>query len=345
MPLFADKNKVRIANPLYDAVFRYLMEDNLSARMFIGAVLQTEVTELTLRPTDSTHFTADEIRITLTRMDFSATIKDANGEEKLVIIELQKAKYHFQIMRFRKYLGKQYQHPNNVSAEGQALPIYPIYIIGEKFTTEKAPVIRVKRNYYDAATEEIIDKKYEFIESLTHDAVVIQVRWLKENRRTRLERFLSIFDQTAKSENSDGHVLVIDRETYPEEYERILQRLESVAGKPELEAIMDVEDELTAELNLRDRKFEKERQAKIRNAELAEENAKLAEKHAKRAEEQEKQAASQRRRAEEQEKRADALEQNRRQTVKNLHAADLSFEKISEITGISLAEIEKILRQ
>lgn len=28
-----NKNSVFIANPIYDVVFRYLMEDNLSARM------------------------------------------------------------------------------------------------------------------------------------------------------------------------------------------------------------------------------------------------------------------------------------------------------------------------
>ena len=254
-------NSVFIANPIYDVVFRYLMEDNLSARMFIGVVLGVEVLELEFKPTDSTHkITGTENIVTVTRMDFNARIKDEKHGERLVIIELQKAQYHHQIMRFRKYLGKQYQKPGNKIKEETPLPIFPIYILGDAFTEEEIPVIRVNRQYVNAATQEIIEKKYVFIESLTHDAVVIQINRLKQNRRTRLERFLSIFDQTAKTEDSDGHILEINQSEYPEEYERIIRRLESVVGSPKLEETMDMEDEILSEFNLRDKKLAEQKE-------------------------------------------------------------------------------------
>jgi len=51
--------------------------------------------------------------ITVFRMDFKAIIELDNGDTKTAIIEIQKAKLHTDIMRFRKYLGTQYQDKNN----------------------------------------------------------------------------------------------------------------------------------------------------------------------------------------------------------------------------------------
>jgi len=46
---------------------------------------------------------------TVYRLDFSARIKTQNGAVKQVIIEIQKAKFAADIMRFRRYLGEQYK--------------------------------------------------------------------------------------------------------------------------------------------------------------------------------------------------------------------------------------------
>ena len=326
------KDTIRIANPIYDVVFRYLMEDNLSARMFIGVILDVEVLELVLSPTENTHrLPSGEHIITVTRMDFSARIKEKDGTERLILIELQKAKYHHQIMRFRKYLGKQYQKSENVDADKKALPIFPIYILGEGFTEEAIPVIRVSREYRNATNNEIIDKKYHFIESLTHDSVVIQVKWLKQNRRSRLERFLSIFDQNAKVKNTDGHTLEINQKDFPEEFERIIRRLESAQGEPELAEAMDMEDEILAEFNLREQKLERQIKIAEEKTKLAEEKSELAEKQRKLAEEKSKLA----------EEKIKQIEH----TILNLHKNNMAIKTIADITGLSTSEIEKIINK
>ena len=51
--------------------------------------------------------------LTVLRMDFKARIKETDGKESLIIIELQKAKLPTDIMRFRKYLGQQYSDKDN----------------------------------------------------------------------------------------------------------------------------------------------------------------------------------------------------------------------------------------
>ncbi len=39
-----------IANPMYDVVFKYMMDDNKVARLFLGAILGEEITELEFKP-------------------------------------------------------------------------------------------------------------------------------------------------------------------------------------------------------------------------------------------------------------------------------------------------------
>ena len=41
---------MRIANPMYDAAFKYLMDDQAAARLLVGAVLGEEVVSLEALP-------------------------------------------------------------------------------------------------------------------------------------------------------------------------------------------------------------------------------------------------------------------------------------------------------
>jgi hypothetical protein len=297
--------KTLIANPLYDVVFRYMMEDNKVAKLFLSAIIGEEIEELIFKPTEYSRKIEDK-DITVTRMDFSTKIRLENGDYRLILIELQKSKYFFQIMRFRRYLGKQYQNPENFYTvaereEKYGLPIYPIYILGEAFTEEKIPVIQVRRDYIDASTQEKILEKYPFIEALTHDATVIQIPYLKENRRTVLEQFLEIFDQTKKSDET-GHFLEINEEDYPERYHEIIRRLRKAIANPQIESDMDFEDDVFEAFNKQENKLAK-------------------------AEEEKRQA-----------------ENINIQVIQNLAKAGFSIEKIVELTGMEIEKIKTILK-
>ena len=43
---------MEIANPIYDAVFKFLMEDQKSAKVLISAITGFEIESLELRPTE-----------------------------------------------------------------------------------------------------------------------------------------------------------------------------------------------------------------------------------------------------------------------------------------------------
>ncbi|MCK6695845.1 MAG: hypothetical protein L6Q97_27530, partial [Thermoanaerobaculia bacterium] len=108
-----------------------------------------------------------------------------------------------------------------------------------------APVVRVNRRYIDAATGEQIHEKEEFIESLTHDSIIIQIPYLEGRRRTELEQLLSLFDQSGRTD--DPHFLTINEDEMPERYRPLLRRLQKAIADPIVRETMEAEDDLIEE--------------------------------------------------------------------------------------------------
>ena len=262
---------MQIANPIYDVVFKYLMQDNKVAKLILSTIINEEIETLDFRPQEtaitidresSVDFTLEYLSVI--RMDFSAKIKNSDGSYKLVIIELQKAKLPADIMRFRKYLGEQYANGSNVAekevAYKKALPIISIYFLGHTLNHTDAPIIKVNRNYIDIATGEKIEKKEEFIESLTHDSYIIQIPYLKEKRRNDLEILLSVFDQSLRLDTEKKrHLLDIDDLTYPEKYRDVIRRLVAAFNEPDVRKKMEQENELYDEFAFLDKELAKKK--------------------------------------------------------------------------------------
>ncbi|HLA36013.1 MAG TPA: hypothetical protein VJ001_14210, partial [Rhodocyclaceae bacterium] len=111
---------MQIANPIYDVVFKYLMEDAQVAKLMLSTLLGEEITELRFSPQE--HTTEIPARnLTVYRIDFTATIRNPQGDYRQVLIEIQKAKLDTDIMRFRRYLGSQYKDPKNVEPAATGL--------------------------------------------------------------------------------------------------------------------------------------------------------------------------------------------------------------------------------
>ncbi len=244
-------NRMKVANPIYDVVFKYLLDDKKIAKLIISKILGEDIISLEFNSTEmrkklSTH------NFTVFRIDFSATIRQPDGCEKLVVIEIQKAKYHTDIMRFRKYLGGHYQSKNNVyldekTGKTKALPIISLYFLGHKLDHTDAPVVKVNRQYIDIADGSELSIKEDFIESLTHDSYIIQIPLLKQKRRNDLEILLSIFDQSLTVDDDD-HFLHLNEDDYPREFHIIVRRLLQAASEKDVCDVMELEDEILDEL-------------------------------------------------------------------------------------------------
>jgi hypothetical protein len=273
---------VQIANPIYDVVFKYLMKDEKVAKLLLSTIIGREIISLEFRPTEY-HFPVGEL-LTVLRMDFSARILDNTGKEELIILELQKAKMASDIMRFRRYLGEQYSNKENVVREPKqeypfrkALPILSIYFLGHTLANTRAPVLRVNRSYVDAATGELVPEREEFIESLTHDSIIIQIPYLSGKRITELEQLLALFDQSSQA--LDHHFLNISEEDLPERYRPLLRRLQQAIADPQVRQTMEAEDDLIEELKDYQRVIsERERMIAERERMISEKEQTISEK-------------------------------------------------------------------
>jgi len=257
---FIKGDKMKIANPIYDVVFKYLMEDSKIAKLLISTIIGEKILALEFLPQEK--IVEFEYRsLTVYRLDFSAKIKTDTGH-KNVLIEIQKAKFATDIMRFRKYLGEQYQKKENVYRTKiqdkelkKAMPILSIYFLGHKLEHITVPIIKAQRRYYDVTTGDEITKKEEFIESLTHDSFIIQIPQLRKKYQTEVEQLLSVFDQ--RNATLDSHILNVNEEDFPEKYRSIIRRLQKAIVEPDMRDKMDIEDEIVEELQELERELEK----------------------------------------------------------------------------------------
>ena len=184
-----------IANPIYDVVFKRMMENERVAKFFIGTLLDEAIEAVEVKPQEFTY--TDELAgLAVFRLDFLATIRTSTGELKKVLIEIQKAKNQIDLMRFRNYLAEQYKKEDTINDEKVVLPITTIYILGFKLPEILTPCIKVERNYKDLINKTTLETKSDFVEKLTHDSYVVQVERITDRYQTILDKLLSVFEQT-----------------------------------------------------------------------------------------------------------------------------------------------------
>lgn len=183
-----------IANPIYDVVFKRMMENEKVAKFFIGTLLEQTIESIVVKPQEFT-YTDKLAAFAIFRLDFIATIKTASGEYRKVLIEIQKVKNQVDLMRFRNYLAEQYKKEDTVGNKKIVLPITTIYILGFKLYGIETSCLKVERNYKDLINKTVIETKSELIEKLTHDSFIVQVERITDRYQTRLDKLLSVFEQ------------------------------------------------------------------------------------------------------------------------------------------------------
>ena len=303
-----------IANPIYDVVFKYLMEDAKVAKLLISSIIGEEIEELDFRPQE---FTTDIDKsilegrtgtLTVYRLDFSARIKTETGS-KNVIIEIQKAKFATDIMRFRSYLGNQYSDTGstqsvtiNNQTRSIGIPLIGIYFLGHKLDHNDSAVIGVKRTYTDLITGEELTTKETFIESLTHDSYVIQIPHLTKKRRNELETLLGLFDQSL-SVDTTHHILNVKEDDFPDKFRPLIRRLQMAVSESEMRKQMTLEDGILADFE------EMQREIEVYKQKTAEAEKTIEDEKQKTAEAEQKTAEAEKTIEDEKQKTAEA-EQN-----------------------------------
>ena len=199
---------MKIANPIYDVVFKYLMENNLIAIHLLSAILNENIIALEMQPQEMVTNSSAGVR--MFKIDFKATIRTKDGGIKIILIEIQKSRNGFGIDRFQTYLGLNYMNPNIIVDEkgksrDDRYPITVIYFLGFRLPSIKVPVLKVERRYINAISRHKINAKEDFVEKLSHDLYAIQIPRLKMQVKTDLEEMLDVFNQN-KYKTNDNHI-------------------------------------------------------------------------------------------------------------------------------------------
>ena len=262
-----------IANPIYDSVFKFLMADNRVAKTILSALLKMNIVKVEVRPHEYSNSQRDAL--SMFRIDFGATVREDNGSERLILIEVQKTWLETETLRFRQYLGVQYQRKENImddSKEGYAIPMVAVYILGHKVGDVEEPVVYVRHEAYDY-NENRVTKGLPnpFIDSLTHESIIVQIPRLHGQINNRLDKVLSVFDQTLLTPNNE-HFLNYDDSRYAgdEDMQPILHRLLMAASDANTRQDMNVEDEYYSIIEKRDTDI------LLKDKKIAEQNVLLA---------------------------------------------------------------------
>jgi hypothetical protein len=266
-----------IANPIYDIVFKYLMEDLDIAKGLLSTILNVEITELIFQPQETISENPQDAKtIRVYRIDFAAVIKQNDGQIKRVLIELQKTKRSTNVTRFRRYLGENYQKEDAFSDESgkekkRPVEIITIYLLGFPLNKIPTAILHSKPCFHDIVNN--VKAKYanleEFVKLLTHESYFIQIPKLVEPTKTRVEKVLSIFNQTYKS--SDEHSLRYDLIDDDPLLQKMINRLTRAIADEEMRRKMNVEDEIEREFaEYQDTIEQKDEEIRQKDKEIAE---------------------------------------------------------------------------
>ena len=356
------KKMITVANPIYDCVFKYLMEDERIAKTLLTALLKKEVVSVQMRRHEHTNTTRDDI--SMFRIDFAAKVKEANGEEKLMLIELQKTWVETETLRFRQYLASQYNAQENMmeAADGErqyAIPMVAVYLLGHRVGKVKNPVVYVDHVAHDYDGKLVAEGMEDpFIRSLIHDSIIVQLPLLKGKIRNHLEKVLSVFDPCHRIPGST-QLVNLNEQTYEgdEEMMRIINRLTAATVTAEVRQEMNVEDEFFSAIENRDTILmkqkrmlaEKDELIAEREGQIAEKNELIAEREGQIAEKDELIAEREGQIAEKDEliaERDDQIAEKDTQLRSMIHLMlnnHMSIEQIVQATGLTQEQIENLM--
>ncbi len=361
-PTTNDRDYFIIPNPIYDVVFRYLMQDYDSAMIILSTLINEKIKRLEFQPlsfakklTEEEHnkdieekinkrFEKEKQRIIaddslseldkkiaiseisvkdpvtgkdikMLHLDFAAVIEKENGEEEMVMIELQKVATETDIFRFKQYIAENFQKKRKIKKTdpdtGQEIEIelpyrlIPIFILNFKIEDEISDLmIKTRQIKTGIFTDKELEEKNEFIDHLSYELYVVQLPYLQqvealdfENNeyKSKLFALLKLFDQRAKK-NDNEYRLRLFRRVFPGFLDRVIKRLQTAdIDNPNLEKQMQAEDYYLKPLLRRDNKIswlllnkkKMETELKEKDKELKE-NKKVLEENKKVLEEKDK---------------------------------------------------------
>ena len=285
--------KISVANPIYDSVFKFLMDDERIAKTVLSALLKKEVLSVEMRKHEHPNITRD--KLSMFRIDFAARVRENDGSTQLILIELQKTWLDTETLRFRRYLAAQYNAEENIQKQGEnkgyALPMVAVYLLGHRVGDIDKPVVYVGHKALDYDGKEVKNgEKDPFISSLIHDSIIVQIPLLHGKINNRLDKVLSVFDQSQRTEESQ-QIINLEENLYKDDPEmmQIIHRLSLATMSAEVRQEMNDEDEFFAVIEARDTQVMKQKKIISEQQDMiTEQRGKITEQQGKITEQQDR---------------------------------------------------------
>jgi hypothetical protein len=284
------------------------MENERLSKFFIGTLLDKTILSLEMNPQEFTYkvddtkdkksgdkkkpTVPDMLGFSFLRVDYVATILTEAGEQKKILIEVQKAWEQDDLTRFRTYLAEQYRKIDTINGIKVVLPITTIYVLDSNLPEMDSACINIEREYRDMITRQLITARSPFIEKLTHDSYVVQTKRIKSDRyQTRLDKLLSVFEQDYFVDNAEMTKMYNYRPD-DDDVKEMIDLLHYVGTDPEERKALEIEQEAhrtwTDSFAKVNREIEEQAKALEEQAKALEEQAKALEEKNKALEEQAK---------------------------------------------------------
>ena len=221
---------VYIANPLYDVVFKRIMEEERIAKTFWSAILQREVVSIKICQDGFRNIKSNSISIF--KMGFVASIKNNGNSNELTNIRLYKTWVDTDILEPRQHLAWQrYTEENNPDDIGdESLPTISVFLLAHRIGDFETPVA-----------------------SPAPGSFIIQLPIISKVRNASQKKVLSIFNQ-ARTCKEDKHLLKVDYTPYDgdTDIDYLIKMLLSMASDPDIQYQMNIEDEYISLLEKKD---------------------------------------------------------------------------------------------
>lgn len=132
--------KIYIANPLYDVVFKRIMEEERIAKTFLSAILQREVVSIKICHDGFRNIKSNSISIF--KMGFVASIKNNENSNELTSIRLYKTWVDTDVLEPRQHLAWQrYIEEKNSDGMGdESLPTISVFLLAHLIGDFETPV-------------------------------------------------------------------------------------------------------------------------------------------------------------------------------------------------------------
>ncbi|MBR2200300.1 MAG: hypothetical protein IJ894_06085 [Bacteroidales bacterium] len=245
----------KVCNPIYDTVFKYLVEDERVAKVLLGGILNKKIEHVEIKGHECEYHSENTLKFL--RFDFAGTIENPDGTKETVTIELQKASEPEEVMRFRSYFGLQMASKANADSITKyhrdkdktpytvlkARHIYGIFILGHSLGKGfEYPLIKGNTVFYDEDNNVLnFETQCEFLKGMTYDLYIIQIPFLPERPKKPLEKMFRAFDQY-KVANDSKYLELTEDEDEDSGYNVIFRRLLYAASDEQLRGNLDLED-------------------------------------------------------------------------------------------------------